>query len=243
MAVIPAGMAGGRKREFSWVSDRISGAVKRSGTHIAFHSRDDFYEERKANMCTIKGRLRNFVGLAVPVLLVTLCMPVFGVGQSGKTQSTQGPATLTKVEKAVRHELIMLPNYTIFDNLEFRVENNNEVVLSGQVVWEYLKDEAERAVEHVNGITKVVNNIEVLPLTPYDNTIRRREFFAIYGSIGFEKYAIQAVPPIHIIVNNGHVTLVGVVADQFDKRRAEIAANEVPQVFSVTDNLRVEHTS
>lgn len=193
-------------------------------------------------MDTIKRHSRNLVGLAVPVLLATLCMPVFGAGQSGKTQPTQGTATLSKLEKAVRHELIMLPHYTIFDNLEFQVKDNNEVVLSGQVVWEYLKDEAEHAVKKVDGITKVDNEIEVLPLSPYDNTIRRREFFAIYGSLGFEKYAIQAVPPIHIIVNNGRVTLVGVVADEFDRRRAEIAANEVPQVFSVTDNLRIEHS-
>jgi hyperosmotically inducible protein len=192
-------------------------------------------------MCTIKRRLKSFRNLAMPVLLFTLSIPVFGIDQNAKTQPRHYQAALSKLEKAVRHELIMLPHYTLFDNLEFQIEDNNAVVLSGQVVWPYLKDEAENAVEKIEGIKKVINRIEVLPLSPYDNTIRRREFYAIYDAIGFEKYAIQAIPPIHIIVNNGHVTLEGMVADQFDRNRAEIAAKQVPQVFSLTDNLRVEH--
>jgi hyperosmotically inducible protein len=192
-------------------------------------------------MCTIKRRLKSFRNLAMPLLLFTLSIPVFGIDQSTTTQPKQHQATLSKLEKEVRHELIMLPRYTVFDNLEFQIEDNNSVVLSGQVVWPILKSDAENAVERIEGVKKVANNIEVLPFSPYDNTIRRREFYAIYDAVGFERYAIQAVPPIHIIVNNGHVTLEGMVADQFDRTQAEIAAKRVPQVFSLTNNLRVEN--
>jgi hyperosmotically inducible protein len=192
-------------------------------------------------MCAIKRFWKGLGGLAVPILLLNLCVPAFGVERNGNVQLQQNQATMTKLEKKIRRELVMLPYYTVFDNLEFQIEDNDTLVLSGQVTWPNLKSDAEHAAEKIEGVKKVINKIEVLPLSPFDNTIRRREFYAIYGSIGFERYAVQAVPPIHIIVNNGNVTLVGIVADQFDKRLAEIAAKEVPQVFSITNNLQVEH--
>ena len=179
--------------------------------------------------------------LAMPVMLLALYVPAFAAGQSGSAQQRQNQSTMTDQEKLVRHELITLPYYTVFDNLQFKIENGNTVVLSGQVVWPYLKDDAESAVERVRGINKVINNIEVLPNLPFDNRIRRREFFAIYSSVGFERYAIQAIPPIHIIVKNGKVTLVGWVDDEMDKNLAGIAANQVPDVFSVTNDLKVRN--
>lgn len=178
---------------------------------------------------------------ATSILLLALYVPAFAAGPSANAPQQQSQSNMTDLEKKVRTELVTLPYYTVFDNLEFKIENGDTVVLSGQVVWPYLKDDAESAVKTVKGVEKVINNIEVLPWLPLDNKIRRREFFAIYSSVGFENYAIQAIPPIHIIVNNGHVTLVGWVDDEMDKNLAGIAANQVPQVFSVTNNLKVRN--
>jgi hyperosmotically inducible periplasmic protein len=139
----------------------------------------------------------------------------------------------------VRHQLVLLPYYGVFDNLAFRIDGST-VTLLGQVVNPVTKDDAGRAVKGVEGVTRVDNQIKVLPLSPMDNQIRRAEFRAVYSSPGFEKYAYQAVPPIHIIVDNGHVTLEGVVGNQMDKILAGTRANTVSGVFSVTNNLRVE---
>ena len=135
----------------------------------------------------------------------------------------------------------MLPFYTLFDNLEYKVEGS-KVTLMGEVVRPNLKDDAASAVKHVRGVETVDNQIKVLPLSPMDNQLRRAEYRAIYSQPNLQMYAMQSVPPIHIIVNNGHVTLEGVVAKKADKDAAGIAANGVPNVFSVTNNLRVENS-
>jgi hyperosmotically inducible protein len=111
----------------------------------------------------------------------------------------------------------------------------------GQVVKPVLKSDAENVVKKIEGVEKVVNNIEVLPLSPLDDQIRRATYRAIYGNTVLNQYALRAVPPIHIIVDHGHVTLVGVVARQMDKQIAEMQAKSVPNVFSVTNNLQVEN--
>jgi len=144
------------------------------------------------------------------------------------------------IQRQVVHELRMLPYYSIFDNLNFRVEGNT-VVLSGQVVNPVLKSDAGNVVKHVEGVQQVVNNIQVLPLSNFDWQIRRAEERAIYRSPGFEKY-YSALPPIHIIVDNGHVTLLGVVDSNLDKNMAGIRANSVPGVFSVTNDLVVSRS-
>jgi hyperosmotically inducible periplasmic protein len=142
--------------------------------------------------------------------------------------------------KEVRHELVMLPYYSVFDDLAFRV-NGGVVTLLGEVTRPTLKDDAERVVKKIEGVEKVVNNIEVLPLSPNDDRIRMEAFRAIYSEPSLNiKYAHQAVPPIHIIVKNGNLTLTGVVASESDKTLAGIRANALPGVFSVTNNLRVE---
>jgi hyperosmotically inducible protein len=148
--------------------------------------------------------------------------------------STAGPDLSDKV----RHELLMLPYYNVFDNLSYQV-NGDEVTLYGQVTWPTVKSDAGNVVKHIAGVSKVVNNIEVLPLSPFDNRLRLRLFRAIYSQPGLDRYALRAVPNIHIIVKNGNVTLEGVVASEMDKNLAGIRANEVPGVFSVTNNLRV----
>jgi hyperosmotically inducible protein len=139
----------------------------------------------------------------------------------------------------VRHQLVMLPWYSVFDNLEYKVDGS-EVTLLGQVVNPTLKFDAENAVKHIEGVTKVVNDIEILPPSPMDYQIRRAEYRAIFGEPGLERYAMGSVPSIHIVVKGGHVTLEGVVATQSDKDWVNMRANLVPGIFSVTNNLRVE---
>jgi len=146
---------------------------------------------------------------------------------------------LTGLAREVRHELVMLPYYGVFDNLSFKVEGNT-ISLYGQVTRPTLKSSAERVVKDIEGVEKVVNNIEVLPLSPNDDQIRLAMYRTIYGHAALNRYALQAVPPVHIIVKNGNVTLEGVVATQMDKQIAEVQARSVPGVFSVTNNLRVE---
>ncbi len=140
----------------------------------------------------------------------------------------------------VRHELVMLPYYSIFDNLSYRVDGS-VVTLFGQVTRPTLKSDAENVVKRIEGVTRVINDIEVLPLSPMDDRIRIAEARAIYGFPSLNRYALGALPPIHIIVKNGNVTLEGVVSSQADKNTAGIRANGVPGVFSVKNNLRVEN--
>jgi len=177
------------------------------------------------------------------LLAVLLSFALVGAAPRANADRKVPPADTANYQSwlgnQVRHQLVMLPFYSLFDNLEYRIDGNN-VTLLGQVVRPDLKADAESAVKHIEGVGTVTNQIEVLPLSPMDNQIRRAEFHAIYGTPGFEIYAIRSVQPIHIIVKNGHVTLEGVVASQNDRNLAGLAANRVPDVFSVTNNLRVE---
>jgi osmotically-inducible protein OsmY len=143
------------------------------------------------------------------------------------------------LEREVRHQLVLLPFYTVFDNLEFKVDGYT-VTLMGETANPTLKSDAENAVKHIEGVQKVINNIKLLPVSPNDDRIRLAEYRAIYGDPNLIRYAEQAVGPIHIIVENGHVTLVGVVADEMDKNIAGLRANGVSGVFSVTNELHVE---
>jgi hyperosmotically inducible protein len=143
-----------------------------------------------------------------------------------------------KLLKEVRHHLVMLPWYSVFDNLAYKVEGD-KVTLYGQVIRPTLKSDAEAAVKSIEGVASVVNDIEVLPLSPMDDQIRRAVFRAVYGDPGLSRYSVQAVPSIHIIVKNGNVTLEGVVDNEADKNLAGLRANGVPNVFSVKNNLVV----
>jgi hyperosmotically inducible periplasmic protein len=143
-----------------------------------------------------------------------------------------------KLIKEVRHQLVLLPWYSVFDNLAFKVEGD-KVILFGQVVRPSLKSDAEAAVKSIEDAGAVENNIEVLPLSPMDDQLRRAVYRAIYGDPGLSRYSIQAVPSIHIIVKNGNVTLEGVVDNESDKNLANLRASQVPNVFSVKNNLVV----
>ncbi len=144
-----------------------------------------------------------------------------------------------RITREVRHELVMLPYYGVFDNLAYRVDGGT-VTLFGQVTRPTLKSDAEKVVKSIEGVERVINNIDVLPLSPMDDQIRLAEYRAIYGTPGLDRYGLQAVPPIHIIVKNGHVALEGVVATEADRNLAEIKAKSVPNVFSVDNHLQVE---
>ncbi len=184
-------------------------------------------------------RFRLVVSLAF-LGMVILWTPVSGAARGQQRRAKELEAVHARLAGRVRHELVMLPYYTLFDNLEFRIEGIDTVVLSGQVVQPTLKSDAEGAVKRVEGVGKLVNNIEVLPLSNNDDRLRVASYRAIYSKTGLDRYALQAVPPIHIIVKNGHITLVGVVSSQADKDLAGIAANGVSGAFSVTNKLRVE---
>jgi hyperosmotically inducible protein len=150
-----------------------------------------------------------------------------------------GARSEDRITREVRHELVMLPYYGVFDNLAYRVDGGI-VTLMGQVTRPTLKSDAGKAVFRIEGVDKVDNQIQVLPLSPVDDRTRLAVYRAIYGHPGLDRYALQAVPPIHIIVENGKVTLEGVVSTQSDKDMANIRANGVGGVFSVVNNLRVE---
>lgn len=149
------------------------------------------------------------------------------------------PKGTQRLIREVRHELVMLPYYDVFDNLAFRVDGYT-VTLLGQVTLPVLKSDAENVVKRIEGVEKVINNIEVLPVSPMDDRIRRAVYRAVYGNPSLEMYSLRAVPPIHIIVKNGHVTLEGAVAREGDKTIAGMQANSVSGVFSVTNNLVVD---
>ncbi|HBY63058.1 MAG TPA: transport-associated protein [Solibacterales bacterium] len=137
----------------------------------------------------------------------------------------------------VRHELVTLPWYGVFDNLQYRIDGGT-VTLSGQVIRPTLKSDAENVVKRLEGVDTVKNEIEVLPLSPFDDAIRLRVFRAVYRQLQ-PQYAMGAVPSIHIIVKNGNVTLTGAVSREMDRSLAFIAANTVFGVFSVTNELRI----
>jgi hyperosmotically inducible protein len=145
-----------------------------------------------------------------------------------------------RIVKEVRHELVMLPRYGVFDDLEYQVAPDGTVVLKGAVADPTLKSDAGNAVKRIEGVESVDNQIEVLPTSPMDDRIRRATYRTIYGNEVLNQYSLRAVPPIHIIVKNGHVTLTGVVSSPMDKQVADVQAKSVPGVFSVTNDLQVE---
>jgi len=185
-----------------------------------------------------KRNVRHFKGFTAVAAMVLLSLPALGLAQ-GKSAKDLG-ALHARLVKEVRHELVMLPYYSLFDNLSFEIQGVDTVVLSGQVTRPTLKSDAENAVKQLESVGKVVNNIEVLPLSTMDDQIRIAAYRAIYSKPGLDRYALQAIPPIHIIVKSGHITLTGVVSTEMDKNLAEIAAKGVPGAFSVTNDLRIE---
>lgn len=146
---------------------------------------------------------------------------------------------MMRIQKEVRHELVMLPYFTVFDNIAFQVDGGT-VTLMGEVTQPTLKSDAENAVKHIEGVQQVNNKIDVMPPAPMDEQLRIALYRAIYGFPALEKYALGVQKPIRIIVKGGHVTLEGVVDSTGDRNLAGIRANTVPGAFSVTNNLQVQ---
>ena len=142
------------------------------------------------------------------------------------------------IQKEVRHELVMLSNVGVFDNLAYKV-NRCEVTLLGQVTRPTLKSDAENAIKSIEGVERVRSQIEVLPVSPFDNALRLRLYRAIYGYNQLQKYALGVTKPIRIVVKNGQVTLEGVVDTEVDRDIAGIQASGVADVLSVKNNLQV----
>ncbi|MGA2482082.1 MAG: BON domain-containing protein [Candidatus Acidiferrales bacterium] len=186
----------------------------------------------------MKFHLRSLLLSLLAIGFLAAAGPAYP-GQNPEKKPRDDAKYTAWLQKEVRHQLVMLPYYTVFDNLEYRVEGD-KVILSGQVTRPALKSDAENAVKSLEGVSQVVNNIEVLPPSPMDDQLRHSLFRAIYGDSALSKYAWPVVQSIHIIVNGGHVTLEGVVDNEGDKNIAGIRANGVPDVFSVQNNLRVE---
>src|SRR5271169_620079 len=203
------------------------------------------------------GRMRSFVRTVGPTALVVMFGALTCAAQVPKTNeqsvSSQAPASasqeaapnpplspesLQKLANKIRHELVMLPYYDVYDNLYFRIQGRT-VTLLGETPNASTKSTAGNVVKHIEGVDKVINNIEVLPPSPADERIRRATYRAIYSYGPLFKYSHAPVPPIHIIVKNGKVTLEGVVDSESDKQMAGMQANQVPGTFQITNNLAV----
>lgn len=185
----------------------------------------------------MKKSLIAVVGISLLCSIAAVASPV---AQDNQPTGAVSQKSIERIYKEVRHELVMLPFYGVFDNLAYKVDPDGTVTLLGQVSRPTLKSDAENVVKHIEGVEKVVNNIEVLPTSINDDQIRRAAYRAIYGNEVLSQYQMRAVPPIHIIVKNGHITLEGVVAREMDKQIAGVQANSVHGAFSVTNNLVVE---
>jgi hyperosmotically inducible protein len=188
---------------------------------------------------------RVFTVLMIVSLALAIGAMALADGKNDSKRQPTKPAQSSQlgdrdyIVKEVRHELTMLPYYSLFDWLEYRVDDET-VILSGQVVRPTLKSDAAQVVSRIKGVDKVVNQIEVLPLSPMDDQIRLREARAIFNfRTPLYRYGMQAVPSIHIIVKNGNVTLKGVVDSQADSNLANIEANGVSNVFAVRNELQV----
>jgi BON domain-containing protein len=183
-------------------------------------------------MKNMKRRISQFTISALAMLLLAVA-PAVALGQ--RTEAVTNP----QLAKKVRHELVMLPYYGVFDNLAYSI-NGGTVTLYGEVVRPSTRSDAEHSVKRIAGVTRVVNNIKVLPLSPFDDRIRAATYRSIARMGGLYRYLQGANPSLHIVVDHGHVTLEGVVSHSGDRNLAYIAANRVPGVFSVQNNLRIE---
>jgi hyperosmotically inducible periplasmic protein len=183
----------------------------------------------------LKGNLENMNKGKVRSFIVVIALLVFLGGLGTQESSAQAPARLIR---EIRHELVTLPYYGVFDWLEFEVQPDNTVILRGQVVRPTTKSDAEANVKDVDGVSRVINQIETLPPSPADDRLRVALYRAIYGSNSpLFRYATQSVPPIHIVVNRGRATLKGIVANKSDAQIAYIRARGVPGLFEVRNEL------
>ncbi len=177
--------------------------------------------------------MKSILGVVFAALLL------FGAAVGQDAQRGQPTArSQERITKEVRHELLMLPYFGVFDFIAFKVDGAS-VTLLGQVVRPSLKSDAENSIKHIEGVEHIDNQIEVLPTSPMDDGLRIRLYRTIYGFPALEKYALGVQKPIRIIVKSARVTLEGVVDNEEDKNMAALRANSVPGIFQVTNNLQV----
>jgi hyperosmotically inducible periplasmic protein len=181
----------------------------------------------------MRGRFL-FVLLAVVFAVGVAIVPLPARGQQGPVPQK----AVERIQKAVRHEILMLPYLTVFDNLGYKIDGY-DVTLVGQVTKPSVKSDIESAVKRIEGVEKIDNQIEVLPVSPMDDRIRQSLYRAIYNYPPLQRYGLPVFKPIRIMVKNGNVTLEGVVDSVADKNLAGLRANEVPSIFSVKNNLVV----
>lgn len=183
---------------------------------------------------SFRKRDHNMKHKLLIVFAALLALTTLGIAQNAQPSSK----AQERIVKEVRHELLMLPYFGVFDYIAYKVDGST-VTLLGQVVRPVLKSDAENAVKHIEGVEKVDNQIEVLPPSSMDDGLRMQLFRAIYGDPALQKYELGVQKPIRIIVKNGRVTLEGVVDNETDKNLAGLRANGVTGIFSVTNNLQV----
>jgi hyperosmotically inducible protein len=188
-------------------------------------------------MLSMRIDLRPLISLAVALSVLLLPGALAAAPQNQAHQRNEKKLQENLV-KEVRHQLLLLPYYSVFDNLLFKVDGD-KVTLLGQVVRPTLKSDAENAIKSIEGVASVTNQIEVLPVSSMDDQLRRAVYRAVYGDAVLYRYGMSALPSIHIIVKNGNVTLEGVVDSESDKNLAYLRSSGVPNVFSVTNNLTV----
>jgi hyperosmotically inducible periplasmic protein len=198
----------------------------------------DFLNYASNNWDTSRTIREGRTKMKLRTLSVTLLVLALGLAASGRQASEPSARSTERIVKEVRHELLMLPYFGVFDNIAYKVDGYN-VTLLGQVSRPTLKSDAENVVKKIEGVEKVDNQIEVLPTSPNDDRLRLELYRAIYGYPALQKYALGVQKPIRIIVKNGNVTLEGVVDSEADKNIANILAKGVSGAFSVTNNLQV----
>lgn len=184
----------------------------------------------------------GYSGTLLRLLLLLALLPASELAIAQQPSATPSRTTdrgRDRFVKEIRRELVMLPYYGVFDNLAFRLDGSR-VTLLGQVTRPTLKTAAERVVKDIEGVETIDNQIEVLPVSPNDDRIRLAVYRAIYSHPALQRYAIQAVPPIHILVKNGNLVLEGVVANEGDKNIANIQARSVPGIFNVVNHLHTD---
>ncbi|MDQ6653347.1 MAG: BON domain-containing protein [Acidobacteriota bacterium] len=195
-------------------------------------------------MKRIKNNLKTNFAVIVAALLIAVMPQALMARTTNHTVNSSSSTTASgpgaaQLAKQVRHRLLMLPYYGVFDNLAYSIDGG-QVTLHGQVVRPSTRSDAGRSVAGIQGVTEVVNNIQVLPLSSFDDSIRVRTYRALARTSGLYRYFMGTNPSLHIVVERGNITLAGVVSGKMDKQLAYMTARGVPGAFSVTNDLQIE---
>lgn len=194
-------------------------------------------EDKRVQEDSMKLKLQMFGLMLLTLMLASSSI----ITRAASDQDQRDQQTVNRLVREIRRELVTLPYYGVFDWLEGEVRGDGTVVLRGQVVRPSTKKEAVERVRDLRGVETVDDQIEALPVSPNDDRLRAALYRSIYRfNSPLFKYATRAVPPIHIIVKNGRVTLKGVVASKSDSTLARTYANGVSGVFEVKNELQVE---